>query len=297
MGAKIAIYNRRPIGGEPAGDVEVRTSDLVGATIEAQEVPSLVDELPIIAVAASHARGETVVRGAGELRAKESNRIETVVEELRRVGGHVRATDDGFRVRGVPGAAAGRRDGLARRPPPRDARRGRRSGIARGRRASRRGGGSSELPRLLRGSPAGRAGLCATEIPNAIRSRKTWGSLPSRDMIVAIDGPAGSGKSTVASTLARRLGFRYLDTGAMYRALTWIARRDGVDLADGAALAGVAAAHPVSFGQDGLVELDGEDVTVSHPGRRDRPARSRRGAASGGARGDARAAARARRRW
>ena len=107
MGAKIAIYNRRPIGGEPAGDVEVRTSDLVGATIEAQEVPSLVDELPIIAVAASHARGETVVRGAGELRAKESNRIETVVEELRRVGGHVRATDDGFRVRGVPARLRG----------------------------------------------------------------------------------------------------------------------------------------------------------------------------------------------
>jgi 3-phosphoshikimate 1-carboxyvinyltransferase len=107
MGAKIAIYNRRPIGGEPAGDVEVRTSDLVGATIEPQEVPSLVDELPIIAVAASHARGETVVRGAGELRAKESNRIETVVEELRRVGGHVRATDDGFRVRGVPARLRG----------------------------------------------------------------------------------------------------------------------------------------------------------------------------------------------
>ena len=82
-------------------------------------------------------------------------------------------------------------------------------------------------------------------------------------MIVAIDGPAGSGKSTVASTLARRLGFRYLDTGAMYRALTWIARRDGVDLTDGAALAGVAVAHPVSFGEDGLVEVDGEDVTAA----------------------------------
>jgi CMP/dCMP kinase len=82
-------------------------------------------------------------------------------------------------------------------------------------------------------------------------------------MIVAIDGPAGSGKSTVASTLAQRLGFHYLDTGAMYRALTWIARRDETDLADGPALAALASAHPVSFGLDGRVEMDGEDVTAS----------------------------------
>ncbi len=80
-------------------------------------------------------------------------------------------------------------------------------------------------------------------------------------MIVAIDGPAGSGKSTVASTLALRLGFHHLDTGAMYRALTWVARRDGVDVADGPALADLAIAHPVTFGDDGVVEVDGEDVT------------------------------------
>jgi 3-phosphoshikimate 1-carboxyvinyltransferase len=102
MGARIAIYNRRSIGGEPAGDVEVRASDLVGATILAEEVPSLIDELPILAVAACHARGETIVRGAGELRAKESDRVETVVTQLRRIGGHVRATRDGFRIKGVP---------------------------------------------------------------------------------------------------------------------------------------------------------------------------------------------------
>jgi cytidylate kinase len=82
-------------------------------------------------------------------------------------------------------------------------------------------------------------------------------------MIVAIDGPAGSGKSTVASTLARRLGFRHLDTGAMYRALTWIARREGIDLTNGAALAHLAFAHPVSFGEDGSVEMDGADVTTA----------------------------------
>jgi len=82
-------------------------------------------------------------------------------------------------------------------------------------------------------------------------------------MIVAIDGPAGSGKSTVAAMLARRLGFRHLDTGAMYRALAWLARRDGADVSDGAALAALALEHPVSFGEHGRVEVDAEDVTAA----------------------------------
>ena len=69
--------------------------------------PALIDELPLLAVAACHARGETVVRGAAELRAKESDRIEAVVEELRRIGGHIRATRDGFRIRGVPARLRG----------------------------------------------------------------------------------------------------------------------------------------------------------------------------------------------
>ena len=80
-------------------------------------------------------------------------------------------------------------------------------------------------------------------------------------MIVAIDGPAGSGKSTVALALARRLGFLHLDTGAMYRALTWLAQRDGLDLDDDAALAELARAHPVSFGLQGRVEIAGVDVS------------------------------------
>jgi 3-phosphoshikimate 1-carboxyvinyltransferase len=102
MGARVAIYNRRRVGGEPAGDVEMRASELVGATVSAAEVPALIDELPLLALAACQAHGDTVVRGAGELRLKESDRIEGVVEELRRIGGHIRATRDGFRVRGVP---------------------------------------------------------------------------------------------------------------------------------------------------------------------------------------------------
>ena len=79
-------------------------------------------------------------------------------------------------------------------------------------------------------------------------------------MIVAIDGPAGAGKSTVARTLASRLGFRYLDTGAMYRALTWLALDEGVSLEDGVALGELARREPVSFEGDRVL-IHGEDVT------------------------------------
>jgi cytidylate kinase len=79
-------------------------------------------------------------------------------------------------------------------------------------------------------------------------------------MIVAIDGPAGAGKSTVARTLATRLGFRYLDTGAMYRALTQRALDEGVSLEDGPALGDLALREAVSFEGD-RVFIRGEDVT------------------------------------
>ena len=82
-------------------------------------------------------------------------------------------------------------------------------------------------------------------------------------MIVAIDGPAGAGKSTVARALAERLGFRYLDTGAMYRALTWLAMRRGLDLGGGAALAELARTEPVTFDKEGRVWIAGTDVTSS----------------------------------
>jgi CMP/dCMP kinase len=82
-------------------------------------------------------------------------------------------------------------------------------------------------------------------------------------MIVAIDGPAGAGKSTVARLLAERLGFRYLDTGAMYRALTWLARRRGVALDLAGALAALAEDNPVAFDEGGRVFIDGCDVTAS----------------------------------
>jgi CMP/dCMP kinase len=82
-------------------------------------------------------------------------------------------------------------------------------------------------------------------------------------MIVSIDGPAGAGKSTVARSLAERLGFRYLDTGAMYRALTWLAKSEGVPLDKGARLAELAAANPVDFDEHDRCFIGGTDVTAA----------------------------------
>ena len=82
-------------------------------------------------------------------------------------------------------------------------------------------------------------------------------------MIVAIDGPAGAGKSTVARRLAALLGFRYLATGAMYRALTWLALGRDADLDDAAALAALAERHPVTFDTACGVRIDGADVTAA----------------------------------
>jgi cytidylate kinase len=82
-------------------------------------------------------------------------------------------------------------------------------------------------------------------------------------MVVAIDGPAGAGKSTVARALAERLGFRYLDTGAMYRALTWLAMQRRLDLGDAQGLAQLAQEQPVLFAEDDRVWIGGTDVTSS----------------------------------
>src|SRR5205814_9270495 len=122
----------------------------------------------------------------------------------------------------------------ARRPPDRDARRDRGARVAGRRRDRGRRDGGSKLPRLLRPPRVG-----------------------GETMIVAIDGPAGAGKSTVARALAERLDFRYLDTGAMYRALTWLAMHNGIDLSDADALADLARAEPVVFDEEGRVWIAG----------------------------------------
>jgi len=103
MGARIG-GEREPAGaftpGEPVSDLEIAHGPLHGTTVEADEVPLAIDELPLVALLGCFAEGETVVRGAGELKVKESDRIATVVDGLSGLGAEIEATEDGFVVQG-----------------------------------------------------------------------------------------------------------------------------------------------------------------------------------------------------
>jgi 3-phosphoshikimate 1-carboxyvinyltransferase len=107
MGARITVFNRHKSAGEPVGDIDVRAAELTATTVSAEEVPRMVDELPLFALAAGSAHGESRVEGAQELRVKETDRIETVTTSLRGLGIRVTASDDGLGVRGVPSRPKG----------------------------------------------------------------------------------------------------------------------------------------------------------------------------------------------
>jgi 3-phosphoshikimate 1-carboxyvinyltransferase len=107
MRARVTVFNRRRLGREPVADVEVRSASLVATTIQPDEIPRLVDELPLVALAAGLARGETVIAGAGELRLKETDRLENVKELLRPLGVRIAVEEDTLRIKGVPSRPKG----------------------------------------------------------------------------------------------------------------------------------------------------------------------------------------------
>lgn len=100
MGADIEILNCETVSNEEVGDIRIKTSDLKAVTIEGEIIPKLIDELPVIAVLASQADGQTVVKNAGDLRNKESDRIKCLVSELLKIGVDIEETEDGFIVHG-----------------------------------------------------------------------------------------------------------------------------------------------------------------------------------------------------
>lgn len=100
MGADITITNERWSGQEPVADIVVRSAKLTGVTIEAEMIPRLIDEIPVLAVAALFAEGKTVVKGAEELRVKETDRLQAVAQELGKMGAAITETADGLIIAG-----------------------------------------------------------------------------------------------------------------------------------------------------------------------------------------------------
>ena len=213
MGADIKFKNKRTEGGERVADLDVKYSKLKGVKVPAERAPSMIDEYPILAVAASFATGTTIMEGLKELRVKESDRLKTIYTGIIGNGVKAKMGKDYLLIEGmqkVPGGGEVRTHldhriamsflimGLA-----------------------------SERPITVDdGSPI------ATSFPNFIDLMKTLGaeiSGSAKRMVIAIDGPAASGKGTLSRRLADKLKMPFLDTGSIYRAVGLKLVYDGKD--------------------------------------------------------------------
>ncbi len=223
MNARIEVETgSAPEGGEPAGDLIVQPSDLAGTEVQPEEIPGLIDEVPILAVLAARARGTTRITGAEELRVKESDRLGALASNLTNLGVELEELPDGLVIEGTDRPLAG----------PVEARGDHRIAMAFGVLGALAGNAITvDAPAAVdvsypgfwemlerASTPAGRPSVPDSsekdvEPARPVRERK-------RGPVIVIDGPAGSGKSTTAREVARRLGYRHLDSGALYRALT-----------------------------------------------------------------------------
>ena len=100
MGADITLLNVRNQGAELTADLLVKTSDLTGTVVEGEVIPTLIDEIPLIAILACFAKGTTIIKDASELKVKESNRIDAMVNNLKKMGADIEGTEDGMIIHG-----------------------------------------------------------------------------------------------------------------------------------------------------------------------------------------------------
>lgn len=100
MGADLEIQDEKLFGGEPVATLKIKTSKLSGVTIGGEIIPRLIDEIPAIAVLATQAEGTTIIKDAEELKVKETNRIDTMVNQLKALGADIEATEDGMKITG-----------------------------------------------------------------------------------------------------------------------------------------------------------------------------------------------------
>ncbi len=239
MGAAISLLP----GDSRTATIRAVAGPLRATHVHASEIPSL-DEIPALAVAAAVADGTTVFSDVGELRVKEVDRLVAVAAMVEAFGAQAMVEGDTLAVTGLGGPLRGARfDSLG------DHRMGMAAAVAA--LAARRDGRS-----LITGFDA-----VETSYPTFAEDlgRLVVGTPVPRPLLVAIDGPAGAGKSTVSRAVAERLGVARLDTGAMYRAVAALALKQGTAPENREAIAALAAASTIAVGE--RVTIDGHDVT------------------------------------
>ncbi len=224
MGARIEEERREGEDSEPRGDLVVHPSVLTATDVEPEEIPSLLDEVPVLAVAAARARGTTTIRGAGELKVKESDRLSGLATNLRAVGVTARAAEDTLEVVGTNAPLRGTVQTL------RDHRLGMAFGVLASLPANEIQVDRPEVVRvsypdfwdmLQATSGPGSKRTPTSPAPSGVVAPSGVAAPSVPGVVVTLDGPAGSGKSSTAREVARRLGIRHLDSGALYRAVTY----------------------------------------------------------------------------
>ncbi len=206
MGVSIGIEDEREVGGERLGTLVVRPAQLHGTEIGGAEIPSLIDELPLLACVAARAVGETRIRDASELRVKESDRIHAVVENLRALGVEVEEFPDGMRIVGSDRPLVGR--------------------------VATHGDHRLAMAFGILGVLPGNSILVDDPACVAVSYPNFWADLArviAPPLVIAIDGPAASGKSSTSQWVAEQLGVRHVDSGAFYRAIAYLGLDSGVD--------------------------------------------------------------------
>jgi 3-phosphoshikimate 1-carboxyvinyltransferase len=251
MGADITIDNPREVGGEPVGDITARTSQLSEVDVPAHIAPSMVDEYPILAIAAAVATGKSVMRGLGELRVKESDRLAAIIAGLRANGIEATEVGDDLVVYGKGGRPQG--------------------GGTVTTHFDHRIAMSFLIMGLVSKEPVtvDDTRAIATSFPSFmtlmrdlgakfIIARKVERPTPERRMVITVDGPAASGKGSLARRLAYHFGLGYLDTGLLYRAVgmrVLYANQDPHDVA-----AAIAAARAINAQDLANPKLRGERI-------------------------------------
>ncbi len=221
MGADMEWQNERDVAGEKVADLVVRSSSLKGVTVPAERAPSMIDEYPILSVAAAFAEGETVMHGLAELKVKESDRLAAIVASLSACGVKARADGDTLTVTGgsVKGGATVKTHfdhriamsflvlGMASKEP---------VTVDDGTAIKTSFPNFVDLLNYLGANIE--IGLRIDGMTGSTSGHPVISS-PSHPLVIAIDGPAASGKGTLARRIAEHFGLDYLDTGSLYRAV------------------------------------------------------------------------------